>query len=190
MKKKSNLFKRIVKNRIFIAVLFFFIGGLFLGSDTTEVTKDNEELKAQIASKNSEIEELNAKVDQAKPFFDLKEEEQAKIEADAKKAEEERLAKEEEEQKSQEAAAIEAKTVTLSNGNYVAGTDFEAGKYDLIAVSGGGNVSSDNMFEGGLNAIMGTANDDMYQKEYKNISLPQGTTLTISNVEIKLVPKN
>jgi hypothetical protein len=60
-------------------------------------------------------------------------------------------------------------TVSLSNGNFVAGEDFPAGVYDIVATSGGGNVSSDNMFEGGLNAIMGTDSDPMYEKTYKNI---------------------
>ncbi len=61
-----------------------------------------------------------------------------------------------------------------------------------MAVSGAGNVSSDNMFNGGLNAMMGTEEEnqimDMYEQEYKNIDLPDGTTLTISGVQIQLVP--
>jgi hypothetical protein len=86
------------------------------------------------------------------------------------------------------------KTIDLRNGNFVSGTDFPAGTYDIIAVSGGGNVSSDNMYGGGLNAVMGVAEKnkeiglDMYQQEYKNIELPEGTTLTISGVDIQLVP--
>ena len=78
--------------------------------------------------------------------------------------------------------------VKLGNGNFVAGTDFPAGVYNVVAVSGGGNVSSDNIYSGGLNAIMGTKNDDFYIKEYKNIEFPSGTTLTIDGVKIKLVP--
>lgn len=46
------------------------------------------------------------------------------------------------------------------------------------------------MFSGGLNAVMGTANDGFYEKEYKNIKLPQGTELKISGVKIKLIPKS
>jgi len=78
------------------------------------------------------------------------------------------------------------KEYVLGNGNFVAGKDFPAGTYDISVVSGNGNVSSDNMWSGGINAIMGVGNDDMYQKEYKNIKLPKGTTLKISNVKIKL----
>ena len=76
--------------------------------------------------------------------------------------------------------------------NFVAGEDFPAGVYNIVAVSGAGNVSSDNMFNGGLNAMMGTEEEnqimDMYEQEYKNIDLPDGTTLTISGVQIQLVP--
>ncbi len=85
-------------------------------------------------------------------------------------------------------------TVELGSGNFVAGTDFPAGTYDIVAVSGGGNVSSDNMYDRGINAIMGTADknkeigSNLYQQEYKNIELPKGTTLTVSGVDIKLVP--
>jgi hypothetical protein len=85
-------------------------------------------------------------------------------------------------------------TVALGSGNFVSGKDFPAGTYDVIAVSGGGNVSSDNMYSGGINAVMGPegANADLgtslYEQAYKNVELPQGTTLTISGVKINLVP--
>ncbi|MCI1965857.1 MAG: hypothetical protein LKJ17_06975 [Oscillospiraceae bacterium] len=80
------------------------------------------------------------------------------------------------------------KSVTLSSGNYIAGEDLEAGIYNITAVKGSGNVSSDNMYSGGLNAIMGTTADDMYQKEFKNIVLDNGVQLTISGVTVKLEP--
>jgi hypothetical protein len=86
------------------------------------------------------------------------------------------------------------KTVELGNGNFVAGKDFPSGTYDIVAVSGGGNVSSDNMYSGGLNAVMGVTEKNkeigtnMYQQKYKNIELPDGTTLTISGVDIQLIP--
>ena len=84
-------------------------------------------------------------------------------------------------------------SVELGNGNFISGEDFEPGIYDISAVSGGGNVSSDNMHNGGLNAILGTSDQnanglDMYEQEYKNIDLPSGTTLTISGVKIMLTP--
>ena len=84
-------------------------------------------------------------------------------------------------------------TVELSNGNYIAGQDFPAGTYTISVVSGGGNVHSDNMYSGGLNAIIGTAdlNSDgwnMYEQEYKNIELPDGVTLYIDGVDLLLTP--
>lgn len=143
----------------------------------------------EINDKQSEINTLSAKVEQAKPFFDMKEEEQLALKAEAEKAEKERVEKEEAERLAKEQAELEAKTVKLSNGNYVAGSDFEAGTYDIVAVSGNGNVSSSNMFSGGINAVMGTRNSDFYEKEYKNIKLPHGTELTIDGVTINLIPK-
>lgn len=83
-------------------------------------------------------------------------------------------------------------TVELGNGNFVAGEDFPAGVYNIVAISGGGNVSSSNLYDGGINAIMGTEDQnelmDMYEPEYKNIDLPEGTTLTIDGVQVQLVP--
>lgn len=81
----------------------------------------------------------------------------------------------------------------FSSGHYVAGIDFPAGVYDIVAVSGGGNVSSSNLYDGGINAIMGTEDKntgglDIYEQEYKNIDLPEGTTLTIDSVQVQLVP--
>ena len=78
----------------------------------------------------------------------------------------------------------------FSSGNYTAGVDFPAGKYDIVAVSGGGNVSSSNAFSGGINAVMGTEEQnevaDMYEQEYKNIDLPEGVVLSISGVTVRL----
>ena len=143
----------------------------------------------EINDKQSEINTLSAKVEQAKPFFDMKEEEQLALKAEAEKAEKERVEKEEAERLAKEQAELEAKTIKLSNGNYVAGSDFEAGTYDIVAVSGNGNVSSSNMFSGGINAVMGTRNSDFYEKEYKDIKLPYGTELTVDGVTINLIPK-
>ena len=83
----------------------------------------------------------------------------------------------------------EGSECTLSNGNYTSGTHFDPGVYDITIVSGNGNVSSSNMYEGGINAIMGTDNSfGIYDKEYKNVELPEGETLTLKDVEVKLTP--
>ncbi len=79
-------------------------------------------------------------------------------------------------------------SVDLGNGHFIAGEDFTEGVYNIVAVSGGGNVSSSNMYSGGINAIMGKPAGDFYEVEYKNIDLPKGTELSIDGVKIKLVP--
>ena len=61
---------------------------------------------------------------------------------------------------------------SLAAGNYTAGDDFPAGIYDIIATGSAGNVSSDNMFEGGLNEIMGTSDDGMSISKFRNADLP------------------
>lgn len=92
-------------------------------------------------------------------------------------------------------------TIHLDAGNYVAGVDFPAGIYDITAVSSHGNVTSSNSNSGGINTIMGTKaankalgeamdypNGYFYNSEYHNVSLPQGTTLLITRVEVELTP--
>lgn len=83
--------------------------------------------------------------------------------------------------------------IPLGNGNFVAGKDFPAGTYNITATSGSGNVSSDNMYSGGLNALMGTADStsvmgDIYTPSFKNADLSDGVKLTISGVQIQLTP--
>lgn len=81
----------------------------------------------------------------------------------------------------------QAVEMQLTSGHYTAGIDFPAGTYDIEAVAGGGNVSSSNMYTGGLNAIMGV--DDgtgMYEQSYANIKLPVNTVLSVSGATIKI----
>lgn len=71
-------------------------------------------------------------------------------------------------------------------GNYVAGKDFAVGTYDLKALSGGGNVITE---DGTLNAVMGTESNEMYIKTYSNVEFKEGTKLTISGgLKISLTP--
>lgn len=79
-------------------------------------------------------------------------------------------------------------TVTLTSGYYISGEDFPAGVYDIIATEGSGNVSSDNIWDGGINAIMSTEKTDFYETNYKNIDLPAGTEIKISGLTVDLVP--
>jgi hypothetical protein len=85
----------------------------------------------------------------------------------------------------------DAEEIELSGGSYVAGTDFKAGVYDIIYVSRiGGRVSSTNAYDGGIDEIIGPTSypEGRAEQEYKNVYLPQGTTLRISDVTIRLVP--
>ncbi|GAA0863567.1 hypothetical protein [Paraclostridium tenue] len=176
-------------------------GGFILGSvlslvimaiGTCEISNQNEEYKQKISSmevasemKSNEIDKLTAKLDQAKPWFDMNKEEQKKLEKEADEAETARLKNEAAEEKEK----LEEKATTLSNGNYVSGKDFKEGIYNIVAINGNGNVSSSNLYDGGINAVMGTSGG-MYQSEYKNIELPSGTKLSIDSVQIKLIPSN
>ncbi|MDE5779167.1 MAG: hypothetical protein K2I10_11765 [Lachnospiraceae bacterium] len=81
------------------------------------------------------------------------------------------------------------KEIELSSGNFVAGTDFEVGTYDITCTAGQGNVNSDNMFDGGLNEILTTdASSDMGITMFKNATFEEGNTLTVSGCTIKLTP--
>lgn len=78
-------------------------------------------------------------------------------------------------------------TYRLSSGYYTAGKDFLAGTYDIEAVKGHGNVSSDNMYSGGINAVMSEkSKEGFYEQKYSNISLPEDTQLHIDGVTVKL----
>ncbi len=76
----------------------------------------------------------------------------------------------------------------LSAGNYTAGTDFPAGVYTIVSTGSMGNVSSDNMYEGGLNEVLGDGSDGFSVPQVNNVSLPEGTVLTISGTSIQLIP--
>jgi hypothetical protein len=80
-----------------------------------------------------------------------------------------------------------SEVITFSSGNYISGTDFDPGIYNIVLVKGSGNVSSSNMFDGGLNEIFGNDNE-MYINEFKNAIFNNGDSLEISGVTIKLVP--
>lgn len=71
-------------------------------------------------------------------------------------------------------------------GKYTCGKDFEAGTYDLIALSGDGNVFCDDE---GLNEILGT-DGDYSAPSYKGETFMDGDILEIQdNLQLKLTPK-
>lgn len=81
-------------------------------------------------------------------------------------------------------------SIELGAGNYTSGVDFPVGVYKIIATSGNGNISSSNLYDGGVNEVFGI--DDgtgFYNSEILNITLPEGETLSISGgLKIKLIP--
>lgn len=88
--------------------------------------------------------------------------------------------------------------IILSDGNYKAGKDFPAGKYNIVCIEGSGNVSSSNIFSGGINESMASKEEiansilsSSYISEFKNCNLPKETTLRVSGgVTIKLINAN
>lgn len=85
----------------------------------------------------------------------------------------------------------EGAAITLKDGNYEAGTDFTAGTYKILAVSGTGNLSSSNIYDGGMNEMFGVDNGTrLYNNQFLNADLEKGVTLTISGgLTIKLIPE-
>ena len=99
--------KEIVKNKTVIwSVVALFVGMMFGGNSTctdsnhTESVAKVSELQTEVKEKDKEIETLNAKIESAKPWFDMKAEEQKAIEEENArlKAEEEARKKAEEEE--------------------------------------------------------------------------------------------
>lgn len=83
----------------------------------------------------------------------------------------------------------EVKFETAKSGEYTIGEDIPAGIYDVVAISGSGNVIG-----AGLNEIMAPkgTNDmfDMYIDTYDNAEFTAGEVLTTSGVAVKLVPQD
>lgn len=81
----------------------------------------------------------------------------------------------------------QTENTVFSAGVYTAGKDFKEGAYNIVAVSGDGNVSSSNMYTGGMDSEIASNKSGVYS-EYKDIKLPDGTRLTITgDVKIELV---
>ena len=79
--------------------------------------------------------------------------------------------------------------VELGSGNYTAGTDFPTGTYTVTAVDGNGNVSTSNLFDGGMNEMFGVDDGSgLYTSEVKNVELSEGVELKVSGVNIRMVP--
>lgn len=71
---------------------------------------------------------------------------------------------------------------------FTAGRDFPAGEYDLTALEGGGLVSSDNLYSGGIYCRLSVAPGDGEAGSFRNVSLPEGTVLSLTGVRLRLIP--
>ena len=217
LEKQINWVKK-NKKILIVGGICLIVGSAIGASDSMEWKYKSEDYKLkyetletrskELTDKSKLLEdklkELEGKVKEAEPWFSMdtekrkatveantadllaQKEEAAKKEREAKEANAKAEEEEAKQLESEIAAAKEAKSKTLSNGKYEAGNDFEPGKYDIVAVKGGGNV----MCPGSINAIMGVKDNDMYQREYKNITFKKGQILDIRNVTIKLIPVN
>ena len=82
-------------------------------------------------------------------------------------------------------AATMPKEHTFSAGNYICGQDFEEGVYNLVAVSGSGNVMCDDEE---INEVMGT-DPEFDTQTYKNATFVEGDLLEIKgNLQLRLEP--
>lgn len=136
MEKIKSFNKKTVYSVLGGVVLGIFIGIVMSPtcSDTShdgikeknkELTADVATLKSDVTSKNAEIETLNAKINQAKPWFDMKEEEQRKIAEENARIEAEKKA--EEERKAEEARKAEEKRLEEER---IAKENAEKNKYE------------------------------------------------------------
>lgn len=81
-------------------------------------------------------------------------------------------------------------SVTLGSGNYTVGSDLNEGTYKVVAVSGNGNISSSNLFNGGINEVFGIDNGSgYYTEEFSNLKLEKDVTIEIKgNLKVKFIP--
>ena len=80
---------------------------------------------------------------------------------------------------------------TLSIGQYVVGVDIPAGTYNLIAVSGSGNIIGDvqSQLFGSLNTIL-AVDSAMFERSFNNLRLANGDTINImGNLVVEFTPR-
>lgn len=84
----------------------------------------------------------------------------------------------------------ESAAVTLGSGNYTVGSDLKEGTYKLIAVSGNGNISSSDLYNGGINEVFGIDDSSgYYTKEFQNLDLEKDVVVEIKgNLKVKFIP--
>lgn len=79
-------------------------------------------------------------------------------------------------------------TFNLGAGRYVVGEDIPSGKYDLIAISGSGFISSDKLYLFQALGVKGSLSS--FAQEYNNIRLSNGDDFEIiGNLKVQFTPK-
>ncbi|MFC7371119.1 hypothetical protein ACFQPF_05470 [Fictibacillus iocasae] len=168
--------------------------------------KEKETATETVEALETKVKELSAKVEEAKPWFELTAAEQAsrQKEADLKEAELAEKEKKQEEAKAKEAAekaavekkaeeekakaALAARTKTFSAGQYVVGRDIEPGMYDTLAVSGDGNFIVTSDYDLKVNEMFGTSGG-FYNPAFKNLHLEEGDVIELNNnLKVKFTP--
>ncbi|MDR1801748.1 MAG: hypothetical protein LBQ95_07935 [Lachnospiraceae bacterium] len=76
--------------------------------------------------------------------------------------------------------------VTLTTGEYVAGRDFEAGEYDIIAQGPEGQVYTEGFYFGGVSEMLSINGEENTVKEVKNVVLNEETRIIVDGTTILL----
>ncbi len=74
------------------------------------------------------------------------------------------------------------------SATFTAGVDFPAGVYTVKVLRGTGRVSSGTVENGGIEAAMSLEEKDGAVKEFRNVNLSDGAELTVTGLDIQLVP--
>ncbi len=80
-------------------------------------------------------------------------------------------------------------TFVLAGGYYTAGIDIPSGKCNVTAAKGQGNLSSSNLYSGGVNEMFGVDDGSgLYTESFNGLKLPEGVTLSVSGgLSVRLV---
>ena len=78
------------------------------------------------------------------------------------------------------------KSYKFKKGNYISGSDFAAGTYDIMV--NGKNISGTFSCNNPKMEMVSAPMDSRNYKIYKNIALPKGMQLRLENLDVKITP--
>lgn len=151
---------------------------------TTEQCNIDKHAKWEKEDIGGQLISANLKLKDAEPWFNISEEDRQLItkgvENGSLDIEDTSVAK---------TSDIKMEDIELAAGHYISGNDFDPGKYNVVAISGGGNAISSNSSEGGINEVMNSDGSNGRIKEFNNVILPSGTEFKVlGSLKVKLVP--